>query len=1170
MEMNALLWIALGVCVTHAFNLEPRIPVVKRGLQGSYFGYSVAQHVEIENHSLSKLTSWMLIGAPLDQNRQPGTNRSGALWQCPLSTYTRDCTQVITDGRLMDDGLLYRPYEYDSNLESDDLVPPGNDEIKDNQWLGVTVRSQGIGGKVMVCAHRHIVKTADSQWGQGQCYILSQDLKYDDLKKPCSGKPTNKAHEQFGYCQAGTSGLLTAEDRVVIGTPGPHTWRGTLYLFTISDEFLTRDNTVYNAPMQDFSPVNKYSYLGMSVAVGNFFGKDLAYAAGAPRSNGTGQVVLFTRRDFKPDMDIALVLDGEQFASSYGYEITSADVNGDKITDLIVAAPFYFNRAEGGAVYIYTTLDICRTVNDKCSPVKLVGHEESRFGFALTNLGDLNKDGYEDIAIGAPYEGKGTVYIYLGSKNGIIKTPSQIIHAEDMPTPLKTFGYSLSGGTDMDQNGYSDLLVGAYENDAVVLLRSKKIIDISTYIRYAKKDGIYQDTIEPIDPNKIACLADSNSNHTCFAFEACCKTESLAKEDSMQNLKLNYYIEAETYSGTKKFSRVFFGVNGNTRPHYINRTVTLDSTKLVHCQKEIVYLKENTRDIQTPIKFRLNYSLIQEEPIMPLEGAPLPDMKNYPILNQQEAARIFEAVFQKDCGNNDICESDLQVIAKLNLSVSSVKLDFYELLLGEREEIVVEVNVANVGESAYEAQLFIIHSQSLNYIASKSNDSVICNLYNATIVSCSIGNPFKKDKVVDIQVRFDPKGLEDNESQLGFIIFANSTSKEIKEKQPTVLQATVLKRAELSIKGSAKTQWAFYGGPVVGESAIKYLNEVGPKVSHIYEIFNEGPWKVSTVEVRISWPYEVANDKAHGKWLLYMEEIPTIQALGEGECILPPGYVVNPLKLQDNINLDDIDNIMQSSTPSIVLYNHTNHIRTTRDTEKVVNTRTIVDKDGHRHRVVAMLLKFKAFLFSRIYTGQRSVFYEALMKDYLTLQNCKAGTAKCFDIICYIYNLQRKQEAIITVKARQLNKKFYYNINILIIFILILEHLIIFREIIDFRLWNSTLVEDYPKVDMVKIGSNARIVIPSNIVIQQENLKDDYAIAETIAYPDLLDQQEAEPVPVWIYIVAAVAGMLLFILLTLVLRKFGFFKRRRPDPTLSGNLEKHRDDNPENEALFKH
>lgn len=82
-----------------------------------------------------------------------------------------------------------------------------------------------------------------------------------------------------------------------------------------------------------------------------------------------------------------------------------------------------------------------------------------------------------------------------------------------------------------------------------------------------------------------------------FAFEACCKTESLAKEDSMQNLRLNYYIEAETYTGTKKFSRVWFGINGNARPHYINRTVTLDSTKLVHCQKEIVYLKVRLNQI---------------------------------------------------------------------------------------------------------------------------------------------------------------------------------------------------------------------------------------------------------------------------------------------------------------------------------------------------------------------------------------------------------------------------------------------------------------------------------------------------------------------------------------------------------------------------------------------
>lgn len=49
-----------------------------------------------------------------------------------------------------------------------------------------------------------------------------------------------------------------------------------------------------------------------------------------------------------------------------------------------------------------------------------------RFGFALTSMGDLNKDGFEDLAIGAPYEGNGVVYIYLGSKDGIVRKPSQV------------------------------------------------------------------------------------------------------------------------------------------------------------------------------------------------------------------------------------------------------------------------------------------------------------------------------------------------------------------------------------------------------------------------------------------------------------------------------------------------------------------------------------------------------------------------------------------------------------------------------------------------------------------------------------------------------------------------------------------------------------------------
>jgi hypothetical protein len=42
----------------------------------------------------------------------------------------------------------------------------------------------------------------------------------------------------------------------------------------------------------------------------------------------------------------------------------------------------------------------------------------SRFGSSLAKIGDINKDGNEDVAIGAPYEaGSGAVYIYLGEKH---------------------------------------------------------------------------------------------------------------------------------------------------------------------------------------------------------------------------------------------------------------------------------------------------------------------------------------------------------------------------------------------------------------------------------------------------------------------------------------------------------------------------------------------------------------------------------------------------------------------------------------------------------------------------------------------------------------------------------------------------------------------------------
>ena len=118
-----------------SFNLETRAPVVKLGGDyiNSFFGFSVAQHKTGDGEPV------ILIGAPQDRNLQPGTERSGALYRCPLSSDTGDCLQVVTDGKRHNSG----PYNgiYDGGISQ--LKRPVRSEIKDGQWLGVAVSSQG-------------------------------------------------------------------------------------------------------------------------------------------------------------------------------------------------------------------------------------------------------------------------------------------------------------------------------------------------------------------------------------------------------------------------------------------------------------------------------------------------------------------------------------------------------------------------------------------------------------------------------------------------------------------------------------------------------------------------------------------------------------------------------------------------------------------------------------------------------------------------------------------------------------------------------------------------------------------------------------------------------------------------------------------------------------------
>lgn len=347
----------------------------------------------------------------------------------------------------------------------------------------------------------------------------------------------------------------------------------------------------------------------MSVTSGKFFGDKMSFVAGAPRSNGNGQVIFYNKAKPASIFNVDMILDGEQFASSFGYSITSFDCNGDGKLDIMIGAPFYYTKSDGGAVYIY--LNSPESLMNSTYSLKLTGKPESRFGFSMTNLGDINKDGFNDLAIGAPYtEDGGTVYVYLGGKDGIRKDPVQVISASDLPNEARirsTFGYSLSGGMDLDQNDYPDLLIGSYDSNAVALLRGRPIINIITSVKGKLKN---------INPFEEGCEDDPSSKVVCFAFEACFKFNSTDQRSvgpggqgssrtpsiNLGVIKLAYRIEAETFTG-KKYYRVKFQATQDTdKPNIVEKDIVIrgDSAGREYCSREVVYLKDRS-DIQNAV-----------------------------------------------------------------------------------------------------------------------------------------------------------------------------------------------------------------------------------------------------------------------------------------------------------------------------------------------------------------------------------------------------------------------------------------------------------------------------------------------------------------------------------------------------------------------------------------
>ena len=163
-------------------------------------------------------------------------------------------------------------------------------------------------------------------------------------------------------------------------------------------------------------------------------------------------------------------LDGEAGGDNAGYAVAGAgDFDNDGFADLLVGAWGNDTTAAGaGAAYLFRGP---LTGNYLLWTADLVMQGEQggdQAGWSVAGAGDVNGDGMDDITVGAPYEHgdgsyRGAAYLVSGGSLGTVSLEAS--HAVlKGATAGDLAGFSVTGG-DVDGDGYSDVLVGAPEND---------------------------------------------------------------------------------------------------------------------------------------------------------------------------------------------------------------------------------------------------------------------------------------------------------------------------------------------------------------------------------------------------------------------------------------------------------------------------------------------------------------------------------------------------------------------------------------------------------------------------------------------------------------------------------------------------------------------------------
>ncbi|XP_053181489.1 integrin alpha-2-like [Scomber japonicus] len=633
------------------------------------------------------------------------------------------------------------------------------------------------------------------------------------------------------------------QDVIMLGAVGAYGWSGTVVHQTGS-KFDIFPSSAFEGILQDR---NHSSLLGYSVSTLSD-GSTEYFVAGAPRSNHSGQVIVYTINAQKQ----ASIIDserGKQIGSYFGSVLCSLDVDKDRVTDiLLVGAPMFMSelKREQGRVYLFSvTKGILNEQGFLNGPAPT---ENARFGMSVSAAPDLDLDGYNDVVVGAPLEekGKGVIYIYNGREKTINKEFSQRIFGSKLDPQIKYFGRSLDSYKDLNGDTLPDISVGAYGK--VVQLWSRGVASVSATASFnPDKINIFSKPCN-IGGRQLSCFI------TKLCFDATFKPKNpVGPIDISYTLTLDADLQSSRVTSRGMFTK------NNER--LLTENAKISSTPL--CQEYQVYVQE-TPDFVNSLSLKVE---IQQQ-----------NENANPVLDiSSPSAWQFFNPFTKDCGSDDVCVSDLVLSVKTDTKASS---SAPVLVSDSNRELSFQVTVKNKKENAYNTQVLVTYSNNLYYSSViPPTDGVKCTSTEAQIVTCQVGYPaLKTNEEMKFQINFD-YNQEVLLKQAKVKFEAKSDGKEERPADNTV-EISIPVQYDAGISLLRHSNINFYvadsTAPVI--TTVKSLDDIGPEFNFTVKV-STGTFPVNLLYMTIALPMKTNG----GNQLLYVTKVET-QAGGSVSC----------------------------------------------------------------------------------------------------------------------------------------------------------------------------------------------------------------------------------------------------------------------------------------------